>query len=265
MLERRRALLTMVAAVLVLLLAPVAPSRSQGAVQVLAPTGTLRVGVYEGSPLSMVTDRTTVEARGLSVDLGDDLGRRLGVPVRRVVFRRIADVLQAMKAGEVDVTVSNATPARAQDVDFSPTLLSLKLGFLVPAGSAIAGLDAVDRPGTRVGVVQGSTSERALPRVLQRATVVNAPDVKVAVQMFAHGELDAFGTNKPILFEMSDEMPGSRVLDGRWGVEHVAVAIPKGRAAGMETVRALVAEVQSDGSLDRAIARAGLRGSVKAE
>ena len=45
-------------------------------------------------------------------------------------------------------------------------------------------------------------------------------------------QLDAFATNKPILFEMSDGIPGSRILDGRWGVEHVAVAIPRGREIG---------------------------------
>ncbi len=42
-----------------------------------------------------------------------------------------------MKAGRVDFTVSNATPIRAQDVDFSQTLLSLELGYLVPANSPL--------------------------------------------------------------------------------------------------------------------------------
>jgi hypothetical protein len=36
-----------------------------GFVAVLAPTGKLRVGVYPGSPLSMLTDRTTGDVRGL--------------------------------------------------------------------------------------------------------------------------------------------------------------------------------------------------------
>ena len=45
--------------------------------------------------------------------------------------------------------------------------------------------------------------------------------------MIGNKQLDAFATNKPILFEMSDGIPGSRILDGRWGVEHVAVANPQ--------------------------------------
>jgi polar amino acid transport system substrate-binding protein len=47
--------------------------------------------------------------------------------------------------------------------------------------------------------------------------------------MLSQGRLNAFATNKAILFEMSDSLPGSRVLDGRWGVEHLAIAIPKNR------------------------------------
>ena len=46
--------------------------------------------------------------------------------------------------------------------------------------------------------------------------------------MFERRELDLFATNKPTLIQMSDQMPGARVLDGRWGVEHIAIAIPVG-------------------------------------
>ena len=82
--------------------------------------------------------------------------------------------------------------------------------------------------------------------------------------MFERRELDLFATNKPTLFEMSDQMPGARVLDGRWGVEHIAVAIPKGRESAMEYLRRFVAEVQTSGLLAQAVERAGLRGVVKA-
>ena len=77
--------------------------------QALAPTGALRVGVYPGSPTSMVRDAKTGERRGISVDLGAELADRLGVPVRLVVFDRVAQVVDALKAGSVDFTVTNAT------------------------------------------------------------------------------------------------------------------------------------------------------------
>jgi len=171
-----------------------------------------------------------------------------------------------MQASDVDFTVSNATPARAEIVAFSQTLISLELGYIVPAASAIAGLADVDRPGLRVGVTQGSTSQGTLPELLPNAIVVPAQNSAHAVEMFERGELDLFATNKPTLFEMSDRMPGARVLDGRWGVEHIAIAVPKGnergREAAMEFLRRFVAEAQAGGLLARAVERAGLRGAL---
>ena len=44
-------------------------------------------------------------------------------------------------------------------------------------------------------------------------------------------------------------MPGARVLDGRWGVENIAIAIPRGREAAMEYLRRFVEEAQTSGLL----------------
>ena len=231
----------------------------------LAPTGRLRVGVYPGSPTSMVQQASTGEPHGLSLDLGRELARRLSVPFEQVNYQRIADVLEGMKAGDVDFTVSNSTPLRALDVAFSQTLLSIELGYLVPATSPIATASDVDKSGMRIGVTQGSTSERTLPKLLSNATVVPAQNVKYAIQMFERRELDAYATNKPTLFEMSDQMPGARVMDGRWGEEHLAVAIPKGRESAMAYVRRFVTDAQSNGLLAKAVEQAGLRGSVEAK
>lgn len=228
----------------------------------LAPSGSLRVGAYPGSPLSMVRDRVTGELRGLTVDLGKQLATLLDVAVELVTFQRIAEVIAAMKAGEVDFTVSNATAARAEDVAFSQTLLSLELGYLVAAASKMTTVADVDQPGIRVGVTVGSTSERTLPKKYASAIVVSAQNLEHGLAMLERGELDVFATNKPILFEMSDAMPGSRVLDGGWGEEHIAIAIPKGREQAMEYLHQFVDDVRTDGVLAQITGRAGLRGLV---
>ncbi len=233
--------------------------------QGLAPTGKLRVGVYLGSPTSMVKDGATGETKGVTVDLGKELARRLGVPYEQVEYRRIAEVLAGIKSGQVDFTISNATPARAKDVDFTPPILSLELGYLVPPGSLVTKLSEVDQPGVRIGVTQGSTSQSTLPREMKNATVVPAPTLKEAVEMFSQRKLDVFATNKAVLFEMADSLPGSRVLDGRWGVEHLAIAIPKCREQAMPYMREFLDDTKAEGLVARAAERAGLRGTVKAD
>jgi polar amino acid transport system substrate-binding protein len=233
--------------------------------KVLAPTGRLRVGAFAGSPLSMARDQSTGEIHGLSIDLGKAFAKRLGVPFERLDYQRIAQVLAAMKAGDVDFTISNATPARAVDVDFSQTLISLELGYLVPAASPIVTISDVERPGLRVGVTQGSTSQRTIPNLLPNAIVTPARNSGHAIEMLERHELDLFATNKPTLFQMSDQMPGARVLEGRWGVEHIAIAIPRGRETALEVVRRFVEDVQSSGLLAEAVERAGLRGLASAQ
>lgn len=232
--------------------------------KLLAPSGKLRVGVFAGSPLSMVQVAKTSETHGISFDLGRELARRLGLPFEQVTYKRVAEVLEGIRAGEVDFTVSNATAVRARDVDFSQTLLSLELGYLVPANSPILSVGDVDKAGLRIGVTMGSTSERTLPGLLPNASIVPAPTLKHAIHMIATNHLDAFATNKPILFEMADEIPGARILDGCWGVEHVAIAIPKGRDVAHDYIRRFVDDVRQNGFLTWAIEQAALRGAIRA-
>jgi polar amino acid transport system substrate-binding protein len=238
---------------------PVAPEVRQA----LAPTGKLRVAVYPGSPTSMVKDASG-ETRGVTWDLGQALAARLGVPFEPVVFARPAEVIEGLKAGKADVTFTNATPARAKVVDFTQPLLGVEQGFLVPAGSKVSGIEQLDRPGVRVGVTAGSTSQdSALTRGPKQFTLVPTPDLKEAVRMLSSGELDAYSTNKAILWQLSDQLPGSRILEGRIGLETMALGIPHGREAGMAWLRRFAGEAAADGSLDRAVARAGVRGTVK--
>jgi len=238
---------------------------AQDARQILAPKGKLRVGVYLGSPTSMVRDSKTSEVHGLSFDLGKELAKRLNVPFEQVTYQRISDVLEGMKAGDVDFTVSNSTPARAATVTFSQNLLTIELGYLVAATSPITALADVQKPGLRIGVTQGSTSQGTIPKLLPNATVVGAENYKRGIEMLEHGEIDTYATNKPTLFEMSDQMPGARVLEGRWGEEHLAIAIPKDHQAALEYIQNFVEEVQTSGLLAQSVERAGLRGAVKAQ
>lgn len=240
-----------------------APARADGEAKLLAPSGTLRVGIYPGSPTSMVTDAAG-KPHGLSYDLGGELAKQLGVGVDYVSFQRVADIVSAIHDGRVDFTVTNATPARANEVSFSRPVLAIELGFLVPANSPIGKVEDIDKPGVRIGVTKGSTSERTLPAKFKSATIVPAENVKAAVAMFGRGEIDLYATNKPTLFEMSDQMPGGKILDGNWGLEHMAIAIPKGREDALPLLNRFVTDEQSSGALDTIQQQAGLRGATKA-
>ena len=264
---RRKILLSLVSGVFALAAgcAAVTPEATPAVdplvVKTLAPTGSLRVGVYLGSPTSLVRDPQTGEKAGVAFELGQALGRQLGVPVEIKEFTRLADVLDALKGGAVDFTFTNATAVRARDMDFSAPLLRIELGYLVPPTSALKDIADVDKPGIRVGVAQGSSSQGVLGRLFKSATVVLAPSVTQAQVMFRAGQLDAFATNKGILNEMADALPGYRILEGRWGLETMAIAIPQQRGVAMPYVREFAEDARRSGLLAGIVKRAGLRGT----
>lgn len=232
---------------------------------ILAPTGVLRAALYTGTPTSILPDPKAGGPRGVGYDLGKELAKRLGVPYAPVVFSKNADVLAAIKDGAADVAFTNSSSAaRARDMDFGPAFMDVELGYLVPKGSALTTVAEVDASGLRIGVTAGSSSEATLTREFKKAEVVRATNFDAGMEMMTSGKLDAYATNKASLFAMAEKLPGSKVLEGRWGVEHFAIAIPKGREQGMAFVRQFTLEVKSEGLVGAAIARAGLRGAVTA-
>ena len=229
----------------------------------LAPTGVLRVGVYPGSPTSWVKDPKTGESVGIALDLGKELAKRLNVPVQVIEFDRVALVLDALKDGKVDFTFTNATAVRAKDMDFTAPLVRLELGYLVAGASPLRSVAEIDKAGMRVGVSQGSSSQGVLTQLYKQAKVVPADSLTQAQAMLSAKQIDAFATNKGILFEMSDTLPGSRVLDGRWGLENLALAIPKGRDLARPYLQNIAQTLVSNGFLAKAIQRSGLRGTAR--
>lgn len=242
--------------------AGVTSAPGQEAKQALAPTGKLRVALYTGAPASIIRGNTLEESKGVGFDLGKDLARRIGVPFEPVVYPSPGAIMDGLKASEWDLAFFGPTPERERVLDFSPAFLVIEHGYLVPAGSPISTIDAVDRPGTRIGAPQGGSVNAFLARTIKNATVVASPSVPAGEEMLKSGKVDVFAANKANLFGLSDRMPGSRVLDGRIGVDDVAIALPKGREAGMAYSRRFIEEARAEGLIKAAVQRAGLRGAA---
>jgi polar amino acid transport system substrate-binding protein len=228
----------------------------------LAPTGKLRVGLLTGDATQAIKDSTSGELKGVGFDLGKQLAQSLGLPFEPVLYSSIGALLDGGKSGSWDVAFIGFTAARAKDWDFTAPYLEVEFGYLVPAGSPIMTIADVDRPGIRVAVQERSGPEAFASRALKNATLVRAPDYAAAVEMQKSGKADVIFSIKPILFGLSDRMPGSRVLDGSPGTVPQAMALPKGREAGLPYARGFIEDAKSKGIVKAAIERVGLRGVV---
>jgi polar amino acid transport system substrate-binding protein len=216
------------------------------------------VALYTGTPTSLLSES---DRRGVGYDLGMALARRLHLPYEPVIYAKNADVLAAIASGRADVAFTNASPERAAQMDFTQPYLMIELGYLARSGSPAAALADVDRPGVRVGVTAKSSSDAMLSHSLKYAQVVRAETVAAGIQLLLAGTIDLYATNKATLYEMADHLPGSRLLEGGWGIENHALAVPKGREQGLTLVAEFIREAISSGRVKAAVTRAGLRGA----
>ena len=239
---------------------PPAANPDAAAIEALAPGGKLRVGLYPGSPTNFIPANDGAQPRGIAYDLAKELASRAHVAFDPVVFPSNDKVQEAARAGTVDLVFTNATAVRAQYLDFTAPVLAIEKSYLVPARSAIRDAAELDRPAIRIGISRGSTTQGELAKFMKHPQVVPMDSLADGVRALAEGRLDAYASNKAILHQMSDGLPGSRVLPGSWGEESIAFGVPKGRPAALPYLEAFVKKVRDEGTVRRAADRAGVRG-----
>jgi len=232
--------------------------------QALAPTGKLRVGLQLGSPHNVIRESASGEMRGVGFDLGNELAGRLGVPFQPIFYPSVGALLEGGKSGAWDVAFVGFSPARAKDWDFTALHMQMEFGYLVPGGSSISTMADVDRPGVRVAVQEKSQPELFLSRILKNASIVRGSSLAGTLEMLKSGKADAIFSIKPSLFEVSNQLPGSRVLDGAAGVDPHAMVMPKGRGPGVAYAHQFIEDAKSGGLVKGAIERAGMRGAIVA-
>jgi len=66
-------------------------------VKALAPTGRLRVGLYPGSPGSLMVGDTPDKNRGLGFELGRAFAQFLDVPFEPIIFATNGEILAQAK------------------------------------------------------------------------------------------------------------------------------------------------------------------------
>ncbi len=225
----------------------------------LAPSGTLRLGINFGNAL--LASRTANGGQGgIAVDLGRELGRRLGVPVNIVPYDSAGAMADGAKAGAWDVAFLAADPGRAGEIAFTAAYVEIDSTYLVPAGSSIKTMADVDRPGVRIAVSEKSAYDLFLSRAIKQATLVRTPGVDASVTMFFKDKLDALASLRPVLVDLAAQHPGSRVLDGAFTSVQQAIGTPKGRPAAAQYLRTFVEDAKASGLVAKVIQSNGIRG-----
>jgi polar amino acid transport system substrate-binding protein len=225
-----------------------------------APTGRLRVGINMSNFLLTAKDPATGEPKGVAVDLGRELGRRLGLPVEILPYPNPGALADAAKSGAWDVGFLGAEPQRANEIDFTAAYVEIEATYLVPPGSALKTIADVDRDGVRIAVPEKSAYELYLTRSLKHAQLVLEKGADNAFKRFVADGLDALAGLRPRLVTDFENLPGSRVLDGRFTAVQQAAGTPKGRPASAGYLREFIEDVKSTGLVASTIQKHNVRG-----
>ena len=234
----------------------------------IAPTGMLRVGINLGNFLLTKKDPNSGEAGGIAVDLGRELGRRLGVPVEIIGYPTPGELADAATFGAWDVGFLGAEPQRAKEIDFTPAYVEIEATYLVPPGSQLREIADVDREGARIAVPEKSAYELYLTRTLKHAQLIRTKGGDAAFKLFVEEKLEALAGLRPRLVKDHDQLPGSRIIYGRFTAVQQAIGIPTGRLVGLKYLREFVEDIKASGLVARTIEKNRVRGltvAAKAE
>lgn len=228
--------------------------------QALAPTGQLRVAFLSG-PLYATKDSTTGALKGVAVDLGMELARRIDLPFQAVVYPNPNAIITGAKSGEWDVALLGINAERATAVDFSAPYMEVEQGYLARAGVPVTSVSDIDKSGIRVAVAEKTGADLYLSSVLKNATLVRVKSVGELDAALDAGNADVIAATKTLLFDRAAKRPGARVVDGSFLVEPIGMGVPKGRnAIAAAYIGRFIEEAKATGLVRSAIETAGLRG-----
>jgi polar amino acid transport system substrate-binding protein len=230
----------------------------------LAPTGKLRVAIAVApapSALYAVKDEATGQYRGVTVELGAAMAKKLGVPVEFVPHLASGEIQNSADANRWDVTFMPVDEERKKFVDFGNAYHLLQSTYLVAPGTKITKIDEVNEPSVRIGGVANTATFRAAQRTAPKATFATVPGVDAAVAAMKAGDIDCIALSRESLSGLTAKIPGSRILEGEFLNASTAVAVPKGKPEALAYVSQFIEQAKAAGLVRKAFDDMGLKNS----
>lgn len=233
--------------------------------QHLLTTETLRAVINFGNPVLAKRDAASGELSGVTVDLANELARRLNVKLTLTGVPNAAASVAALTDGSADIGFVAIDPARAETVRFSPPYVVIEGAYAVPTNSTITRNEDVDRKGVRVATAKGSAYDLFLTRNLKAATIEHTVTSAGVVAFMVEQKLDVAANIKQQLETDIARNPGLRLLPGRFMVIEQAVGIPASRAPeAAKFVHDFIEEMKASGFVANALAKHKIEGAAVA-
>ncbi len=223
----------------------------------LAPTGRLRAAINQGNGVLVQRNPAGGKPAGITIELAEELGRRLGVPVELVLFDAAGEVFKALKEDKWDVAFLAIEPVRAAEIEFTPAYVLIEGAYMVRKDAPFQTPADVDKPGVRIAVGVNSAYDLFLTRTIKNAEIVRATTGggRASIDLFFNDRLEvAAGVRQPLAAYAATD-PDVRVLPERFMAINQAMGTPKGRLAGVAYLKEFIEERKASGFVADALQR----------
>jgi polar amino acid transport system substrate-binding protein len=232
----------------------------QARAELTSSGGVLRAGFNMGNAL-LVTGKTPEGYPiGVARDMAEGIAKRLGVPLQCVPYPRPNQLADAADDNTWDVCLIGAEPARAAKIAFTDAYVEIKATYLVRGDSPLKSVDEVDRPGTRIMVKSGSAYELWLTANIKHAELTRVASSEESFERFVAEKFDVEAGLEERLLENLQELPGGRLLDGKFTSVQQAVGTQKKNTAAIRFLNDFVEEAKRSGQVAELIKRHHVKG-----
>jgi len=224
---------------------------------------TLRVGsTPTGVPFTFLDTKTNT-IQGIMVDLVTAVGKDAGFAVQ-IEPMQFSTLIPALTGNKIDLIAAAmyATPARAQVVDFSSTVITYGEGLVVPAKDTKDYAALADMKGFTVGAQVGTAYVEPLQKSGLFAEVKIYDTIPDILRDVNAGRLQAGFADLPIVAYNLQQggFPGVRVVRSYASVitGSVGIAVRKSDPALLARINASLEKLRSDGTLQAIMTKWGL-------
>jgi polar amino acid transport system substrate-binding protein len=228
-------------------------------VREIAPTGVLRAAINFGNPVLAQKNPVSGKLTGVSVDLANELGHRLGLQLTLVPFGTAGQVFEALAANLWDVAFLAIDPMRATKILFTAPYVVIEASYLVRDDSPFHAIEDFDRPGVRIAVGKGAAYDLYLSRNMKHAELIRSATSAGAIDLFLAAGLQAAAGVRQALIDRAETRGGLRVIEGRFMVIEQALGTPKARVHAWEYLQYFIELMKQSGFVAAALERSGQR------
>jgi polar amino acid transport system substrate-binding protein len=228
-------------------------------VREIAPTGVLRAAINLGNPVLAQKNPGSGKLTGVSVDLANELGHRLGLQLTLVPFGTAGQVFEALAANLWDVAFLAIDPMRATKILFTAPYVVIEASYLVRDDSPFHAIEDFDRPGVRIAVGKGAAYDLYLSRNMKHAELIRSATSAGAIDLFLAAGLQAAAGVRQALIHRAETRAGLRVIEGRFMVIEQALGTPKARVHAWEYLQYFIELMKQSGFVAAALERSGQR------